>query len=567
MRHYRSIGDWVEIIFPQVGPLVLIGENNAGKSNIVRALDIVLGETWPGSYNPEDHDYHRRTRDSVPMQIILDVEGISHVRTDRAVAQLHWRFDPDADRSCSFDAVFGDGSTAWMSNAEREQLACVVVGADRRLSYQLSYTSKWTLLSRLMRRFHDVLIEDDDRAERLRSEFSSVVAIFEEVTEFKGFSDGLRRMAGEFGANLTYALEMDFSAYDPSNYFRSLRVQPTSDGNVRSFEELGTGQEQILALSFAHAYAMSYGGGESGLVMIIEEPEAHLHPLAQQWLSQRIHAMSGEGVQVVVTTHSPAFLDLAHIEGVACTRKPNETKATSVVQHDINGLVEHCRALGADKADAGNLAGFYTASATEELKSGLFARACVVVEGPTEALALPVLLRACGVDVLKLGVAVLSAGGIGSISRWIRLYSAYDIPVYAIFDLDSKDDDDGAKQADLLQSLGEDPGSWSSTEDAVAVSETYTIMNPDFETALRTVFPGVYEAHEEHARQALGSSKPIVAREASCRLAEDAALDGWQVLRGLADAVASLIPHIEAEDGEAALAAPAASQLEPEKAE
>lgn len=552
VRNYRSIGDWIEITFPQVGPLVLIGENNAGKSNIVRALDIVLGETWPGSYNPEDHDYHERVRESVPMQVVLDVEGIHHIRADRAVAQLHWRFDPDADRSCSFDAVFGDGSTAWISNAEREQLACVVVGADRRLSYQLSYTSKWTLLSRLMRRFHDVLIEDDDRAQRLRNEFASVVAIFEEVEQFKGFSDGLRRMAGEFGANLTYALEMDFSAYDPSNYFRSLRVQPTSDGNVRSFDELGTGQEQILALSFAHAYAMAYGAGESGLVMIIEEPEAHLHPLAQEWLSQKIHAMSGDGVQVVVTTHSPAFLDLAHVDGVACTRKPDEMNATSVVQHDINSLVEHCRALGADKAGVDNLAGFYTASATEELKSGLFARACVVVEGPTEAFALPILLRASGVDVLKLGIAVLSAGGIGSIGRWIRLYSAYGIPVFALFDVDSNDDDDGAKRADLLTSLGEDPDSWSAPEAAVVVSEGYAVMNPDFETALRAIFPGAYEAYEEVARQTLGSSKPIVAREACRQLTEDTALEGWQTLQGLADAVATLIPQVETEEGAAA---------------
>lgn len=36
--NYRSIGEeWVEIEFPRNHPLVLIGENNAGKSNILRA--------------------------------------------------------------------------------------------------------------------------------------------------------------------------------------------------------------------------------------------------------------------------------------------------------------------------------------------------------------------------------------------------------------------------------------------------------------------------------------------------------------------------------------------------
>ncbi|MCP9469934.1 MAG: hypothetical protein NNA31_08040 [Nitrospira sp.] len=35
---YRSIGSPVEIQFPQNQPVVLVGENNAGTSNIVKAL-------------------------------------------------------------------------------------------------------------------------------------------------------------------------------------------------------------------------------------------------------------------------------------------------------------------------------------------------------------------------------------------------------------------------------------------------------------------------------------------------------------------------------------------------
>lgn len=38
---YRSIGSPVEIQFPQNQPVVLVGENNAGKSNLVKALQVV----------------------------------------------------------------------------------------------------------------------------------------------------------------------------------------------------------------------------------------------------------------------------------------------------------------------------------------------------------------------------------------------------------------------------------------------------------------------------------------------------------------------------------------------
>lgn len=61
IRNYRSTGpDGIEIHLPEGVPLVLIGENSAGKSNIVRALELVLGDGWPASFQPEDHDFHNR---------------------------------------------------------------------------------------------------------------------------------------------------------------------------------------------------------------------------------------------------------------------------------------------------------------------------------------------------------------------------------------------------------------------------------------------------------------------------------------------------------------------------
>ena len=113
---------------------------------------------------------------------------------------------------------------------------------------------------------------------------------------------------------MSHALNFDFSAYDPSNYFKTLRVHPSEDGQVRAFEELGTGQQQILALSFAHAYAKSFLG--QGLIFILDEPEAHLHPLAQKWLAKQMFKMSEDGLQLIVTTHSPYFINLEYLAGI-----------------------------------------------------------------------------------------------------------------------------------------------------------------------------------------------------------------------------------------------------------
>lgn len=125
------------------------------------------------------------------------------------------------------------------------------------------------------------------------------------------------------------------------------------------------------------------------------------------------------------------------------------------MQHSAKSLAERCQEYEARSDDA-SVGPFYSASATEQHVGGLFARACVVVEGPTEALALPVLLGAVGADLLGLGVAVVPAGGIGAIARWLRLYWAYDIPALAIFDRDQSDDVDWSKRAELLATLREE---------------------------------------------------------------------------------------------------------------
>jgi putative ATP-dependent endonuclease of OLD family len=63
IENYRSIGEEpVTIHFPENMPVVIIGENNCGKTNIIRAIDIMFGEWYPKNKDFEDHDYCGRKR-------------------------------------------------------------------------------------------------------------------------------------------------------------------------------------------------------------------------------------------------------------------------------------------------------------------------------------------------------------------------------------------------------------------------------------------------------------------------------------------------------------------------
>lgn len=347
------------------GPLVLLGENNAGKSNLTRAIDMVFGERWPGTITLDDDDFHGREPDGIAVAIHASVEGLPcpYACTGQ-VTHIRWIYDPSNPQqngdAINYSMSCSACNKTYMNRKARSSLFSMSVDADRRLAYQLSYASKFTLLSRLMHRFHERLVSDPGRKTRLEGLFSSLVDEFGNVPEFSEFRELLATTAGDLGQNLSYRLDIDFSAYDPSNFFRSLRVHPILGGGVRSFDELGTGQEQILALAFSLAYAQAFSQSD-GLVLVVDEPESHLHPLAQQWLASRLNQLATEGLQVVLTTHSPYFVDRLLARGA----DPVRTTVDSV-------------------------GSFYEAAATSELRSALFSRACVLVEGATEALGIPV---------------------------------------------------------------------------------------------------------------------------------------------------------------------------------
>jgi len=193
------------------------------------------------------------------------------------------------------------------------------------------------------------------------------------------------------------------------------------------------------------------------------------------------------GLQVVVTTHSPHFVDLAWPENLVLVSKA-EGEATKVVQRSREELRAELVGRGAnvERSRVDTIGSFCAASATE-IVSGLFARCCVLVEGPTEALALPALLFARGLDVLREGVAVVPVEGVGNVAKWHRLYTALGIRCFCVFDTDSdKQGKDAAdlvvKRRDIMAALGLDEsraGAENLAPDPLAVQDAYATLNPN----------------------------------------------------------------------------------------
>jgi len=538
IENYRSIGgNSITIDFPENQPVILIGENNSGKTNIIRAIDILFGEWHPKYKEFEDHDYFGRNSEN-KIKIVIK----ANVSEFQNPLVKEFKLDVEKGKENKFVAKQKDGEEySYVSNELRNELAAVLISSEQNLNYQLSYSTKYTLLSKVTKAFHDKLTSDANKINRLKELYQQILNIFDDVAEFKDFKEKMSSITGELIQNMTHGLQLDFSAYDPSNYYKNLRVLPHENGQVRNFDELGTGQQQILALSFAHAYA-KYFKNEKGLILIIDEPEAHLHPLAQKWLARTLYQMAKDGLQLVITTHSPYFIDLEFLEGIYLVRKENGM--TYVTNHKKPTFAEYCKNNGVNKADENTIIPFYVKSATSNILKGFFAKKVVLVEGMTEELALPIYLEKVGLDVLKEGIDIISVGGKGELAKWWRLFTAYNIPCYVCFDNDAKDDDKGNKRRDFLKTMkleDADQNEILQTEQWL-VKDKFCVFGKDFENTFRKSFTK-YNEIEGVIKKELGDSKPLVAREVAKKICNENYYEndeGWKYLNIMAEKIKNL---------------------------
>jgi len=540
IANYRSIGPPVEIIWPANKPVVLLGQNNAGKSNVVKACELVLGNFWPGNHEPDDHEFFRRDRNN-PIDILVRFSPTE--RLGARHAEIVWRYDSNLPESPYFKGrATPGGFDAYIRGEDRDTCMCIVLEAERNLRYHLGYSSKWTYLSRLMHRFHRALANHETTKGQLEELFAGVKQRFGEIPEFGNFVQELKGQLAGLISSMTHKLEVDFEAYNPVNFFHALRLQAAEGDQPRTLDEMGTGEQQVLAMAFAYAYARAF---HEGVVLIVEEPEAHLHPLAQQWLAKRMNAMAADGLQILITTHSAAFVDMMNLDGLVLVRRVNGTTQTTQIGREQ--LVARCVAMGVlpERITTGNILPFYAANATREILEGLFAEVVVLVEGPTEALALPIYLSKRNLDVAKTGIAIIPVHGKGSLGKWWRLFVAYGVPCYVIFDNDGEDDPTGTKRRDALSALGiadAQHAQYLAVNDWT-IDANLAVFGTDFETILRQDFPN-YAGLEAQAAQQGIDSKPFIARWVAEQMPINEAHVGWQRFTHLADRLRARLPAV-----------------------
>ena len=77
-----------------------------------------------------------------------------------------------------------------------------------------------------------------------------------------------------------------------------------------------------------------------GDVLIIDEPEAHLHPENQRWIAQILVRLIRKGIHVVCTTHSSIILHQLSNQLIASSGDSKKLSALGYESQDVLALSE-----------------------------------------------------------------------------------------------------------------------------------------------------------------------------------------------------------------------------------
>jgi len=414
IQRFRSVMDLSFDVNSNSGIITICGQNNVGKTNVLRAINIFFNPevydqqtdiptlknaTWGGSVHPKIEILFFNSKDKKYYCLIRD-------------------FKPQDDNNSTISGYSFKGSTK--RKIERKTLNQTEINIVLKKISFLYVESINTLIPNLINGIsQDILSLQFDK-----SRFTNNKKVLKDA--YDSYIDGLQEILNTFSNDISTTFQefkdnwkVEFRVPKNSDSFRDLISDDVTlqiqDKGSSGIEDKGSGLQRLahILMEFEAADRMT---GKRDVIICIDEPDLYLHEGIQKKLKAFIDKKSLK-MQVFCTTHSKIFIDTYKLENtilLSCnhyeqfvTRKQKKIDVIETFKIDITtdeGYEKICTHLGIEKDNHEILEKFN-----------------ILTEGNSDKKYLEELSRFFNIECKN----IISVNGADNMEKYLEFYNSY----------------------------------------------------------------------------------------------------------------------------------------------
>lgn len=228
------------------------------------------------------------------------------------------------------------------------------------------------------------------------------------------------------------SLHLDIPVPTVQELFGKGSIKVSERGRViRDFTALGHGAQRSIQMALIRYLAevqVAQTESPQRRLLLIEEPELYLHPQAIEQVRTALENLARSGYQVLYATHSPVMVGREAAPQTRIVRKDPQSGESRIMPTAQEALQ--------DRVDNENKR-LHLLYSLENASQWLFSDRVLIAEGPTERYLLPVIYKAItGRNPVDDGLAIFGLGGSGNLADAMTVLNELGIAAKALADFD-----------------------------------------------------------------------------------------------------------------------------------
>lgn len=445
ISNYRSIA----LLTANLSPLSpLVGQNNAGKSNLLNAIQWLISPSTIESKdirNKEEPIIVEAVIEGITEALLKDTLHAKHAERIRprlvdGCLSIRRRLPPGQVKpKDAMLEIHNPGTGEWDNPAGIDAAISNLFPEPVRIDAMVdapedvAKTKTSTTLGKLIAQLTKPL------AEQHGSKVKEVLDQLDALMSASGASRPPELASFDQEATTTLqsyfpglSLVIDFPAPQLPDLLKAGTVRVKEGGETRDFTSLGHGAQRSIHMAMVQLLAKRSRGSSSSprcTLLLIDEPELFLHPQAIEQVRLSLRKLSQSGYQVIFSTHTPLMLGRDEIRCANIVTKPSGETGTIVNPRAQEAVRE------AFDGDAPSQA--KTLFDLSNAKEVLFAKRVLLVEGHSEYELLPGVYEALvGRPLAADRLGIVRMNSCGDLPKALEVLARMGIEARALADLD-----------------------------------------------------------------------------------------------------------------------------------